>query len=272
MMRPTYPNPLVSAPVKDAAGNTGYGIIAPVALTVLIVIADVAGVGVNVAILYLLPMLLVAYTAPGHRRIIGSAAVLSVLTYFIYAFEYRHHLTTDPWTAVTFRLLNRSFVVTTLWIMAGVRLAWHRMHRSRRGDPAEGSGRAVSMFDEISDSLTILSAAITCVAVVFCVATTDLIVPGQFNLPILYAIPVLVAGQSGRPKILWGTVLALLLMNVIGFVWGTPPTLDEHWLIRLIANRTLAGLGLLSIALLIHLRLSRRFSMEIRPRSASSLS
>ena len=93
-----------------------------------------------------------------------------------------------------------------------------------------------------------------CGILLVCIIVFDLKTPGQFNLPILYGVPLVSMAWLRSRKALWGLVPILLLCNYIGWHFGEAPTPDPirktSWII---ANRFIAAFAVVFTAFLLDL-------------------
>jgi hypothetical protein len=225
------------------------------ALTVLPAWVDVALPGVNLSILYFVPLLLTA--AAGQRKLlIHLAILLSVLTYLGYLYGFRDVLLSEPEQIFTFRLLNRTLVVLALWVMT-LTLYLGMGIGAKIGNLAANQRRS-TVFAEAADALEHLIAGIVCLTLVVTVLAADLLSPGEYNLPVLYALPLILSIWMNSRRLLWGLVPVLLLFSAIGFAWGRQPHVDHEWLPKLLMNRSLAMAVLVALATILHFLIRER--------------
>jgi hypothetical protein len=233
-------------------------VIAGLALCILLI--DLLTTRVALPILYTICLVLAA-RAGDRRLVIGLAFPFVLLTYFSYAFELRYFLLTDIGHLASYRLLNRTMVAISILIVAAMLSHFLRLReqmRWQRSTHLQEPDREI--YQEVIQSLENLSGAVVTGLLILSVLVADLLVPGQFNLPILYAVPLLLAGWRRSRRLLWALVAILLLFSLAGFAWGRSPTTQLVGIDVLLANRTLAIIVLLAIGVVLHFWIGRNRS------------
>jgi hypothetical protein len=213
-----------------------------------ILMFDLLTWGVNPSILYLALLPIAAHWLD--RRAVWLLVMLFVpATYAGYLLGARDpRYPTFVVMISHYRLINRTLVVLA---MVGVAALLHMQGgmkamilRQRAHDPLdEEFGQILDAFNQIS---TVSIAAVVVAAV--CVA--DLLAPGQFNLPILFAIPLAFVSQVGSRRILWSLALVLVALAALLFEFGPKP--DPAILRSVTTNRIIACFGILAIAAVMH--------------------
>jgi len=209
---------------------------------------DLLTFGVNPSILYLALLPIAAHWLD--RRAVWTLLILFIpATYAGYLLGARDPRYPTFMTMIGhYRLVNRSLVALA---MVGVAALLHMQGgmkamilRQRAHDPMdEEFGQILDAFNQIS---TVSIAAVVVAAV--CIA--DLLSPGQFNLPILFAIPLAFVSQVGSRKILWTIALILVALALLLFKFGPRP--DPVLLRNVTTNRFIACFGILAIAAVMH--------------------
>jgi len=256
-LSPTNPASDAPAPAVDGGGSggTAAAVAGAVLLTLVPFVLDVVLAWTNLAILYVLP-LFVAARAGRPRVIAVFAAVLVGLTYGGYLLEV---LYLSPAPPFTFRIVNRTIVATAV-VVSALLLRWWMRWREQAGTrvgPVRHGDQDQAVYDEVIAIVERLLAGMACAAYVAAVAAGDLLAPGEYNLPILYAIPVLLAGLTHSRAFLWATAAVLLLLVPAGYKFGPPPNLPESVLTFVLTNRALAAFAIVVLTLSVHVWMRR---------------
>jgi hypothetical protein len=232
-------------------------------IAVAVACADSLVQKVNLAILFAVPLVIVARTWRNPAATLRVALVLSVLTYADYLVKRSlptagPHLVQREWFLSGW-FLNRGMVVLVLMMIAGVSATTQRqldrieaLRRLRAADPEEAEeydNRLVS-FEQ---SVWVVVCAILMVAVL----AIDVLTPPQWNLPILYVLPVVISAWGASRYMLWGLVPFALLGNVAGFYMG-PRALDPMLSHTYAVNRVVAAVGVVVVALVVNALLEAR--------------
>jgi len=218
-------------------------------LALVIALVDVLIPDITISLLYAIPIILVAAT---DRRAIIRVSILSlvlaVVGYFI------KYVIWPPPTGhqfLNFRLINRGLVCCSLVALGAV---LYRMCASWQAesqvseeeyDPVNENLKA---FDEDFSATT---AALVAAPLIILISVIDLFTPANFNLPILYCVPLLIVGWAASRPAMWMVYLALLVLTIIGYAMGsggTEPSLNQAFLI----NRFLAIAALTAVAVALH--------------------
>ena len=121
----------------------------------------------------------------------------------------------------------------------------------RRSRLVHASDSEEQVFDQITASFDRFATTILCVVLILLVTLTDVITPPQFNIPILFSLPLVASARIQQRSIIWVTVPMLLLLACIGMYLGPRP-LPVHIKEVLIVNRLIACLVLIGIAIILH--------------------
>jgi hypothetical protein len=192
---------------------------------------DLSSINLNVGILYLLPALL-AVKLRRQREFWVAVTCLIILVFLGYA-VHRMQSPNPP----GYRLANR-FLAAVALLVAGLRLSAGIGGGNRSATSLGGEDGLAGGYD-----LALAGGLIICTFV------ANMITPSQFNLPILYAVPLTVAATLDRPKLVWIVFAATSACTIVGF-WVTPPTVPQSLVQSLITNRFFAWVVQLAIALL----------------------
>lgn len=224
------------------------GFMVVVALSALIFLVDVFTTKINLPILYILPLLIYAQTM--HRQgLVGFALFFAFLTLGKYVGEGLYHKQTISEIFVSYRLINRSMVVMALLVSAFLLHRWIRFReqwaQQRTALKADGEqpGRLFFQTMQIMErTIAILLSAVLCAAIF----SLDLISPGQFNLPILYIIPLLIIGLSCSWRMTSICLVLMILLAILGYFVGPTITINskDTPLIYIQTNRFMACAGL----------------------------
>lgn len=254
-------------PMDDARCGSTWSIWAAGAATALLVAGvattDLLTANVNLSILYILPLLL-----SGRMRlrvwVWQLAAVLVALTYIGYFFGPRAAHQTQGWQEMVwdYRFTNRTLSAVAILVVAMMVQFWIGMREKNamshiataRHDPEQET------VDQILQSFEVLGTALICGLMMFCIGLADVLSPGEFNLPILYVVPLMLCGAVRSRTLLWSILPFLLGLTLLGFVIGHSPTQPANMFQSLITNRYLAAAVQVAMALLIHTWIRERDS------------
>ena len=221
------------------------GIIAAVAL------ADISLRPLNLASLYMIPMILGAQHYRRSSSVLWLAIVLILLNYVglgaAYSFHAQH--------LARFRIINRGFIAMALAISAllavfyiRIRDYWQARQALLAPNDEEASLllQAFQMFEDITSCI---------LAAVFAGITfwIDIQLPEEYNLAILYLVPLAVLALTRNRWLLWSATPILLALAYFGFIMGprgSTPDIDE-WVVQ--ANRAVAAAAIVLAAILFHI-------------------
>lgn len=208
----------------------------------------------NLSVLYIIPLLLCG-TLNRRRLLVKLGLCLVSLTYLGYVAKMLVHgrVLDHP------RMPNRHLVALTLLMMTAVLYFWRGLSGQVRqhGYLPQLRFAEPSLFEEMGDSIACLLVGSLCLILIGALMAMDLTTPTEVNLPILFAIPLVLAGWSRSLKLLWTLVLVLSVCVWVGLFIG--PGISEHakqdhvTYQTLIVNRTLANLMVLAVAGILHM-------------------
>ena len=181
-------------------------------------------------------------------KILLGGALLVLLTYGCFVIKYREHLlSSGDWVP---GFTNRSFAAGSNAAAAVLLYSWihFRTYWESRHEHLSATDMDAFIIKQVFQSLDRVVAVILCTILTVGIGAMDFVTPGEFNFPILYALPVVIAGLTERRLILWATVLVVVILTLAGFCWGPPatPGTPAQGLMnnRLLALCMLAGTGL----------------------------
>jgi hypothetical protein len=216
-------------------------------------IADFGSRGVLISVLYAVPLVVMA-RAGYSNTLRWVTAALVVLIYAVYFGKWAIHSHAQGATPFDYKLLNRTFVVLAI-CMLEVLLKLRVSTEHLRGD-VELSEALRHEEDETDETLAILLG----VGLTTAIALADFLSPANYNLAILYMVPLFLCAWTRSRRLLWGMLAVSLMLSAAGFVCG-PPTTSAHTHIALmIANRVLAALAITLLAVLLHFQIGERSS------------
>lgn len=204
-------------------------------LVIVIATVDLHSRSLNTSILYLLPLLL-GTKLPGPRSFWVLAIGLIALTFIGY-FLGPHRTSSSHF--ISFRLVNRMLVALSI-IVTAARI-------SAVVGPHPGTSR--SLTGEESENETAIYDLLITAGMLTSIFVADLMTPAQYNLPILYAVPLTVVAVLGRPRLLWILFVLSISCTVVGFFYP-PSTLPPSTAQSLIQNRVVACVMQLGIVVL----------------------
>jgi hypothetical protein len=214
-------------------------------LVAWIATADLLWPRTNVAILYIIPLVVAALLGLFDRLWL-FAALLLVLTLAIYWLKNSllagdDDLVSQLWN---YRLLNRVLTAVTIAALTWSLGNWSRWVEEQR-DPELSAADRNSEY-EIAATVAVLC----CVPLITTIAIIDLLMPANYNLAILYPIPLFICGWTRSRRLLWTVFLVLIALTVFAYQIGPIPSVETEEF-SLIRNRIVAGFGLLALTALL---------------------
>ncbi len=210
-----------------------------------IAVLDLCMPRTNFSILYIAPLVLLAKRGD-LRHAWRFAALLVALTFGIYFLKNTLAPADDHPRYFDYRLINRTMVAVMIVVMTRMLEVW-RQWRAEQAD-AELPEELRYQDREISATFALLA----CIPLAAIIAAVDFFVPANFNLAILYTIPLFVCGWTGSRKLLWTMLAVLLLLTVACYLWGGGAPSDPMIVASLVRNRVLAAAGMVIVTLILH--------------------
>jgi hypothetical protein len=234
--------------------STPFGSIAAAVVLLGIFTADCL-TQLNLSIVYARPLVAFGRRLSG-IKFAALTALLVALTVRGYVIKTTSFLTSAP-PLVSYRLLNRSLVASILVLTA---IALHSLCR-RVGERTEHDD-----FDRLLHSVSSLLVALLGAVAAAAILAADLLTPGEYNVPILYGVPIVLIAAAGSERLIWLSAIGLALLSVLGFVAGPAPDVAPGFLKWAVVNRSLAVCAVFGLAFL--LRHVTRASHRTSPPSA----
>ena len=238
--------------MRDPAPAALRSLMLASALVLAIAVFDFVTFDINFSILYLLPLLVISRM---HRpRVVWQwAFALSVLTFAGYFAGVRGAGMQRWQDLVNFRVVNRGMVVATLIASAALLHIQIGLREivDRRARLVQASAEEEHAFDQIIASFDRFATTILCVVLIGLVTLTDVLTPPQFNIPILFVLPLVASARIQQRWIVWAIVPLLLLLALAGLYLGPRP-LPTHIKDAMIVNRMIASLVLIGVAIILH--------------------
>jgi len=100
---------------------------------------------------------------------------------------------------------------------------------------------------EISETLAVLC----CVPLISLLGIVDYFLPANYNLAILYPIPLFIAVWTRNRVLLWALLAALLALAVFA-QWAGPPATDPDAVSTMFRNRVMALFALVAVTVILH--------------------
>lgn len=185
-------------------------------LAIWIFAIDVSWDRTNVSVLYVVPLLLLAER--GELRHVRVLVLLMVLLTFS---AYLIKKTLSPEGAITpylhFSLFNRSLSALMLIAVGWAIHVWSERRNYYAPELPED-------FRSNEWRVSALQAYCLCLPLIVLLAALDLFAPANYNLAILYLVPLFVCVWSGSRKLLWIVLATLVALAVIAYFVGPGPT------------------------------------------------
>jgi hypothetical protein len=171
--------------------STPFGSIAAAVVLLGIFTADCL-TQLNLSIVYALPLVAFGRRLSG-IKFAALTALLVALAFLGYVIKTTWFLTSAP-PLVSYRLLNRSLVASILVLTA---IALHSLCR-RVGERTEHDD-----FDRLLHSVSSLLVALLGAVAAAAILAADLLTPGEYNVPILYGVPIVLIAAAGSERLIW---------------------------------------------------------------------
>ncbi len=235
------PHAETSPPV---ARSSGY-LYAAIGLALAIAAADVLVRGMTASVLYAIPLILLARS--GYVRRLRRIVVLLLVADFISHFvKTAFWSTTVPPEYLDFRLVNRTFVAVMLLLLAFLLECWQWTERIRLDFELSESWRREE--DENDETL----AVVICLPLMLGIFVVDLLSPANYNLAILYLVPLVVCVWMRRPRILWAIVGLAAVLAAMDLAFGAPVTNPKVHFLVVVMNRCVAMAAMALVAAMLH--------------------
>lgn len=225
------------------AGNPVRDWLLPVLMVAGISLADLLWPRTNLAILYVIPLLLVALRgelAPLRRLVL----CLVTLTFVVYFLKNTLASGIAAESYFDYRLVNRTTAALMIVGMGWVLKTWI-VWLKEQADP-ELPVAARDSNREIGEILALLP----CALLILLIAAVDLLAPVNYNLAILCPIPLLLCAWAGSRRLPWAMLVMMLALAIAGFFIGKSVA-DEGLETAFIRNRALAGLAMIAVTAIV---------------------
>lgn len=218
-------------------------------LVIWIAVMDVCFARTNFSVLYVAPLILKAQSGQLHNWL-RAAGKLIFLVYAAYLLKNLFHPAEVNSSLLDYRLVNRTLVALMILIMSRVMQTWSEW-RKLQNDPD-----LPEVYLTREQSVGTFFAAIFSLPILAALALIDYVSPADYNVAILYPIPLLICGFTNSRRLLWTLLGALLLLTFIMFEFGGETHYPEHYN-SLLRNRVLASLAMIAVTVLLHVWMGR---------------
>ncbi len=212
-----------------------------VAAIVLVIAAiDSVTSNLNLAPLYAVPLVLFARHAT-RRQLIAFSLLLIALTYIGY-FSVGPRVAPRIGFLYVDDILNRTVCAMTMLFLAVYSNWW--------AGPRHGGSAALDAGDAMPSALQDLTAWPISALLLLALAIFDFTSPQNYNLAILYMIPLLISAAARARAVLWAEVALIVVLAWVDYRWGTGPTAGARSSIWAACDRMIAVAGILALAAL----------------------
>lgn len=218
-------------------------------LVIWIAVMDLCISRTNFSVLYVAPLVLKAQSGQLHNWL-RAAGKLVFLVYFVYIAKNLITPGESGSTIFDYRLVNRTMVALMILVMSRVLQTWSEW-RKLQNDPD-----LPEVYLSREQSVGTLFAAIFSVPMLATLAVLDYWSPADYNIAILYPVPLLICGFTNSRKLLWSLLAVLLVMTFVLFEIGESASQPEHYY-SLLRNRVLASLAMIVVTLVLHMWMGR---------------
>lgn len=215
----------------------------PLLMVAWISIADLCWSRTNLATLYVVPLLIIA--SRGELKPLRRAvAWLVVLTYAIYFLKNTIGTGISSASYFDYRLVNRTMVAVTIIAMGQVLKIWIVWMREQ--DNRELPAAFRNTDQEVSETLALLC----CAPLIVLIAAIDLLAPSNYNLAILYPVPLFICAWTRSRRLPWIMLAMLLTLTTVAYFVGSSSA-EVSYEPSLLRNRVLAGLGMIVVTTIV---------------------
>ena len=195
-------------------------------------------------ILYAIPLTLLA--CYGQMRALRWVTLLAIaLTFITYFVKY---WLVPPGTGpqfLSYRIVNRSMVIGMLWLLSRVLEMW------LEADHCRPDRQSSVEFDRAHTQISAMLGMLIAMPTIVVIALLDALIPGQFNLAVFYAVPLVTCAWTRNARLLWTLFVLLQVLAIGGLYWGPQPYGPDAFR-HALQNRVLDGAMMLVVAGLLH--------------------
>jgi hypothetical protein len=229
---------------QGRSSRRGWTLGIAIAMVPCIALAAVFIPNFGFSILYAIPLTLLGCSGQGRamRWMTPVVIALAFLTYFL-------KFWLDPPATgpqfLNFRIINRVMVAGMLWLLSKVLGMWLEVDNYRQ-DPLWSPE-----FDRAQGQISTMLGMLIAMPTVVLITLVDALTPGNFNLAVLYMVPLVTCAWVRSVRLLWTLCVLLVLLAVGGLYWGPPPSAEETFQ-RYLQNRIFNGGVMIIVAGLLH--------------------
>jgi len=206
----------------------------------------------NFSILYIAPLLLLARRRD-LRHPWPTAGLLIGLTFGIYFLKNVIWPLEGGPKFFDYRLFNRTLVGTILLVLTWMTAMW----RQWQAEQSDAELPEMIRYQDRQVSATL--AVVSCAALVATIGIVDYFLPANFNLAILYTIPLFACAWSGSTRLLWGVAALLLVLTTAGYLLGGASySPDAATAASLTRNRLLAAAAIVVLSAVLTFWMGQR--------------
>jgi hypothetical protein len=198
----------------------------------------------QVYILYAIPLTLLAcYRQVRALRWVTLVAIaFTFITYFV---KYWLIPPESGPQFLSYRIVNRSMVIGMLWLLSRVLEMW------LEADHCRPDRQSSVEFDRAHTQISAMLGMLIAMPTIVVIALLDALIPGQFNLAVFYAVPLITCAWTRNARLLWTLFVLLQVLAIGGLYWGPQPYGPDAFR-HALQNRVLDGAMMLVVAGLLH--------------------
>jgi len=234
---------------KHLAVSERYGgAYAALGFAVLLAGVDFATHSLNLSILYAIPMYVIAMRLPAAwAALVGLLLVIATFAGLLYGAR-PPGLGTVAALLDNYRMVNRSFAAVAIIITALV-AAWQRHWSANLVVQAEKDAviQDHPIYSDMISQVRFLTTLFIAMGITVSLVAVDWTTVAEFNLPILYAVPLVLCVLSGSMRAIWLMTPVLLVFTWAGF-WASDDKMQVATIHPLV-NRGIATAMLLVLAI-----------------------
>lgn len=229
-----------------------WGIAPTLLLTFAIAVADISWPRTTLPVLYIVPLLLLAQL--GEMRYLGRiVGLLLALTFSAYLIKKMIDPVGSTQSHFHYSLLNRTIVATMLIAVSYELRIWVRWREDQSSRELPEDLRQQDR--DISTTLAVVLGAPLIVLIVL----VDVFSPANYNLAILYLVPLLLCVWTRSRPLLWTTLAVLVVLAVIAQNAGPPATDTETVAVAAhFRNRLLAVCTMVCVTAILHFWIGKK--------------
>jgi hypothetical protein len=161
----------------------------------------------------------------------------------------------EPLPVWSYRLFNRTFAALSIALLGVATQAWLYWQHERS---------LLTYLDQADeDEVNSTAGLVGCIGLGLLIAAIDFVSPANFNLPILFAVPLYLVSWLHDRRSIWIAAAAFVGLTWLGF-FVTPPSTVRGLEFTFLVNRAIVSGSLIAMALVLS------YQLRVRPMDKST--